>query len=65
MSVEQKYSPYWEDVSTNDNGLTTKRMRIVGGWLVHVANTDGTYGQTVFCPDSSHDWQPSTQVDPD
>lgn len=46
----------WEDVGTDGN-LTTKRLRVVGGWIVHILNTTSNDTTTVFVPDPGHDWE--------
>jgi hypothetical protein len=62
--AEEKYSPLWDEVSV-DNNLTTLRMRVVGGWLVHVRDSTTGDANTITVADPNHDWTPSTQIDPD
>ena len=62
--VARKFPVTWESVSTDD-GKTTKRMRILGGWLVHITTTTPSSVDVFFVPDPNHDWLFTTDTDPD
>jgi len=54
-------SSTWETVSTDATAnITTERLRVYGGWLVHVTDTTNTLTNLTFLPDPTWQWEIST-----
>lgn len=51
-----KLPTLWETVGT-DSEIVTKRLRVVGGWLVHIRNTTSGNSDTTFVSDPGFDWE--------
>jgi len=51
----------WESVSVNNN-ITTLRMKLPGGWLVHTLESTTSTTQLVFVPDETEFWEPSADI---
>lgn len=59
-----KYPTTWETVST-DSSLTTKRLRILGGWLVEVVNSSTSDSNVISVSDPNHEWEFTTDTNPE
>ncbi len=55
MTAVDELLETWEDVSV-DSGITTVRMRVPGGWLVHTVHASGT--DLMFFQDDQWSWNP-------
>ena len=54
-------SSTWETVSNDATAnLRTERLRMYGGWLVHVTDDTNTLVSMVFLSDPTHEWEIST-----
>jgi hypothetical protein len=49
----------WEILSAIDDVMSTYRTKVLGGWLVFVADSDHASGLT-FVPDPKHHWDGSS-----
>jgi len=49
-------SDSWETISS-DSSRDTIRLRVQGGWLVDIHDTDNSMSSVVFVPDPGHEWE--------
>lgn len=54
MSIEE-LPKTWELVS-NDSNILTKRLRVLGGWVLFMLDTVNQIPVTTFIPDPQHLW---------
>jgi hypothetical protein len=51
----------WESINTESSTTHQKRVKVVGGWIVHIVETcEDSIKDTsscVFIPDSNHVWE--------
>lgn len=50
----------WELFGSTNNGLSTYRLRVVGGWLVMIRDLTNSTSHTNFVTDPQHTWVASS-----
>ena len=55
MSNQDEYPGTWEAVSTDSN-YETKRLKVVGGWLVMIRDSTNSITNSAFIEDPQHFW---------
>lgn len=55
----------WEAFPVDTNGIGLYRLRVLGGWLVILQKTGFSTFKSEFVPDSNHEWEFTTNNDPE